>query len=143
MNQVRITKQSSLTHKITCFSKKVKKLIYSVEIDGLKRKLSNKLSAADDDSYRNQWNVGECIGTWWKSDFETIPYPYLPSSGKNPKVIFFTMFLQFSIDDDDDDMQECIKLYIVKLPSSKDFVVPKNLKLLAVPLCQLHENRKV
>nr|KAJ0196494.1 hypothetical protein LSAT_V11C700357050 [Lactuca sativa] len=112
------------------------------EIDGLKRKLSNKLSAADDDSYRNQWNVGECIGTWWKSDFETIPYPYLPSSGKNPKVIFFTMFLQFSIDDDDDDMQECIKLYIVKLPSSKDFIVPKNLKLLAVPLCQLHENRK-
>ncbi|CAI9293168.1 unnamed protein product [Lactuca saligna] len=92
------------------------------EIDGLKRKLSNKLSAADDDSYRNQWNVGECIGTWWKSDFETIPYPYLPSSGKNPK--------------------ECIKLYIVKLPSSKDFIVPKNLKLLAVPLCQLHENRK-
>ncbi|KAI3709691.1 hypothetical protein L2E82_39457 [Cichorium intybus] len=91
------------------------------DVDGLKRKLSSKLSA-DEDCYLTQWEVGECIGTWWKSDFETLPYPYLPSSGKSPK--------------------ECTKLYLVKLPSSKDFIVPKNLKLLAVPLCQLHENRK-
>ncbi|KAJ9551281.1 hypothetical protein OSB04_015326 [Centaurea solstitialis] len=31
--------------------------------------------------------VGECIGTWWKSDFETLPYPYLPSSGKTPRNV--------------------------------------------------------
>ncbi|XP_024960070.1 pre-mRNA cleavage factor Im 25 kDa subunit 1 isoform X2 [Cynara cardunculus var. scolymus] len=89
------------------------------DVDGLKRKLSTKLSA---DETQCQWEVGECIGTWWKSDFETLPFPYLPSSGNNPK--------------------ECTKLYLVKLPSSRDFVVPKNLKLLAVPMCQLHESRK-
>ncbi|PWA94387.1 CFIM-25-like protein [Artemisia annua] len=91
------------------------------DVDGLKRKLLSKLSA-DDDNHRTKWEVGECIGTWWKSDFETLPYPYLPSSGKAPK--------------------ECTKLYLVKLPSSRDFVVPKNYKLLAVPMCQLHESRK-
>ncbi|PWA87215.1 CFIM-25-like protein [Artemisia annua] len=91
------------------------------DVDGLKRKLLSKLSA-DDDNHRTKWEVDECIGTWWKSDFETLPYPYLPSSGKAPK--------------------ECTKLYLVKLPSSRDFVVPKNYKLLAVPMCQLHESRK-
>ncbi|KAI7727084.1 hypothetical protein M8C21_031576 [Ambrosia artemisiifolia] len=91
------------------------------DIDGLKRKLLSKL-CADDDNYRTDWEVSECIGTWWKSDFETLPYPYLPSGGKIPK--------------------ECTKLYLVKLPSNRDFIVPKNFKLLAVPMCQLHENHK-
>ncbi|KAJ0531894.1 putative NUDIX hydrolase-like domain superfamily [Helianthus annuus] len=91
------------------------------DVNGLKRKLLSKLSA-DDDNHRTDWEVGECIGTWWKSDFETLPYPYMPSSGKIPK--------------------ECTKLYLVKLPSNQDFIVPKNFKLLAVPICQLHENRK-
>ncbi|KAK9073695.1 hypothetical protein SSX86_006289 [Deinandra increscens subsp. villosa] len=91
------------------------------DVNGLKRKLSSKLSA-DDDNYRTDWEVSECIGTWWKFDFETLPYPYLPSSGKTPK--------------------ECTKLYLVKLPLNRDFIVPKNFKLLAVPMCQLHENCK-
>ncbi|KAI3827149.1 hypothetical protein L1987_01219 [Smallanthus sonchifolius] len=91
------------------------------DINGLKRKLLSKL-CADDDNYRTHWEVSECIGMWWKSDFETLPYPYLPSSGRTPK--------------------ECTKLYLVKLPSNRDFIVPKNFKLLAVPMCQLHENRK-
>lgn len=36
-----------------------------------------------------------------------------------------------------------MKLYLVRLPESQKFIVPKNLKLLAVPLCQIHENHKV
>jgi hypothetical protein len=36
-----------------------------------------------------------------------------------------------------------MKLYLVRLPESRKFIVPKNLKLLAVPLCQVHENHKV
>jgi len=40
-------------------------------------------------------------------------------------------------------IQECMKLYLVRLPESRKFIVPKNLKLLAVPLCQVHENHKV
>ncbi|KAK1285060.1 hypothetical protein QJS10_CPB20g00442 [Acorus calamus] len=40
-------------------------------------------------------------------------------------------------------IQECIKLFLVKLPRSRRFIIPKNLKLLAVPLCQIHNNQKV
>ncbi|XP_019192268.1 PREDICTED: pre-mRNA cleavage factor Im 25 kDa subunit 1 isoform X2 [Ipomoea nil] len=38
--------------------------------------------------------------------------------------------------------EECTKLYLVRLPASCKFIVPKNFNLLAIPLCQIHENRK-
>lgn len=91
------------------------------DIEGLRRKLSRKLSI-DESSDDTEWEVGECLGMWWRPDFETLLYPYLPPSVKKPK--------------------ECTKLFLVKLPVSRKFVVPKNLKLLAVPLCQIHENHK-
>ncbi|KAL8239971.1 hypothetical protein R6Q59_016538 [Mikania micrantha] len=92
-----------------------------LDITGLKRKLLSKISA-DDDNYRTNWEVSECIGTWWKSDFEALPYPYVPSRGKT--------------------LKECTKIFLVKLPSNQDFVVRKDFKLLAVPVCQLDENCK-
>ncbi|XP_048133764.1 pre-mRNA cleavage factor Im 25 kDa subunit 1-like [Rhodamnia argentea] len=91
------------------------------DVEGLKRKLTSKLSA-DGAGDETQWEVGECLGMWWRPDFETLPYPYLPPNVKKPK--------------------ECTKLFLVKLPVSRKFIVPKNLKLLAVPLCQIHENLK-
>ncbi|KAI4377059.1 hypothetical protein MLD38_014750 [Melastoma candidum] len=92
------------------------------DIEGLRRKLTTKLSpdGAGDES---EWKVGECLGMWWRADFDCMPYPYMPPNcTKTPK--------------------ECVKLFLVTLPSSRKFIVPKNLKLLAVPLCQLHENHK-
>ncbi|XWS17448.1 hypothetical protein CRYUN_Cryun33cG0068700 [Craigia yunnanensis] len=62
------------------------------DIDGLRRKLSRKLSACEDGN-ETEW-------------------------------------------------EECTKLFLVRLPESRKFIVPKNLKLLAVPLCQVHENHK-
>ncbi|XP_074280744.1 pre-mRNA cleavage factor Im 25 kDa subunit 1-like [Silene latifolia] len=91
------------------------------DIEGLRRKLSRKLSL-DEGNDEAAWEVGECLGMWWKPDFETLYYPYLPPNIKSPK--------------------ECAKLYLVKLPVSRKFIVPKNMKLLAVPLCQVHENHK-
>ncbi|KAK1312500.1 hypothetical protein QJS10_CPA07g01003 [Acorus calamus] len=91
------------------------------DIDGLKRKLSSKLSSVEN-GIGDDWQVGECLGMWWRSDFETLPFPYLSSNIQMPK--------------------ECIKLFLVKLPRSRRFIVPKNLKLLAVPLCQIHNNQK-
>ncbi|KAI4335259.1 hypothetical protein L6164_013923 [Bauhinia variegata] len=91
------------------------------DIDGLKRKLSRKLSV-DEGGDGIEWEVGECLGMWWRPDFETLLYPYLPPNVKKPK--------------------ECTKLFLVKLPLSRKFIVPKNLRLLAVPLCQIHENHK-
>ncbi|KAI6679687.1 hypothetical protein NL676_033568 [Syzygium grande] len=91
------------------------------DVEGLQRKLTSKLSA-DGAGDETQWEVGECLGMWWRPDFETLLYPYLPPNIKKPK--------------------ECTKLFLVKLPVSRKFIVPKNLKLLAVPLCQIHENLK-
>ncbi|KAF4357132.1 hypothetical protein F8388_002337 [Cannabis sativa] len=91
------------------------------EINGLQRKLSRKLSG-NENSDGTEWEVGEFLGKWWRPDFETLLYPYLSHNIKKPK--------------------ECTKLYLVKLPESREFIVPKNLKLLAVPLCQIHENHK-
>lgn len=30
--------------------------------------------------------VGECLGMWWRPDFETLMYPFLPPNVKQPKV---------------------------------------------------------
>uniref|UniRef100_A0A2N9HFV2 Pre-mRNA cleavage factor Im 25 kDa subunit n=1 Tax=Fagus sylvatica TaxID=28930 RepID=A0A2N9HFV2_FAGSY len=91
------------------------------DIDGLRRKLSRKLSV-NGSGDEIEWEVGECLGMWWRPNFETSVYPYLPPNVKCPK--------------------ECTKLFLVRLPDSRKFIVPKNLKLLAVPLCQIHENHK-
>ncbi|KAG2578945.1 hypothetical protein PVAP13_6NG168321 [Panicum virgatum] len=69
------------------------------DVQGLKRKLSNKLSIFDD---------GEA-----------------------------------NAEEDEDDWQECIKLFLIRLPMSRRFVVPRNMKLLAVPLSQIHNNAQV
>ncbi|XP_059633159.1 pre-mRNA cleavage factor Im 25 kDa subunit 1 [Cornus florida] len=91
------------------------------DIDGLKRKLNSKLSVKED-GFGSDWEVGECLGMLWRPDFETLLYPYLPPNVKRPK--------------------ECIKLFLVNLPETQRFIAPRNLKLLAVPLCQIHENKK-
>lgn len=96
------------------------------DVEGLKRKLSSKLSVDDNQTTENEdddWQIGECIGMWWRSEFEAVPFPYLPPNIRAPK--------------------ECIKLFLITLPMSRQFVVPRNLKLLAVPLSQIHDNAQV
>ncbi|KAL6008044.1 Pre-mRNA cleavage factor Im 25 kDa subunit 1 [Asimina triloba] len=90
------------------------------DIAGLKRKLSSKLSVSED-VIDSEWKIGECLGKWWKPGFETLLYPYL-----QPNV----------------QPKECTKLFLVRLPMNQQFVVPQNLKLLAVPLSQLHGSHK-
>lgn len=31
--------------------------------------------------------VGECLGIWWRPDFGTLLYPFLPPNTERPKVI--------------------------------------------------------
>mmetsp|Transcript_36522 Transcript_36522/g.115198 ORF Transcript_36522/g.115198 Transcript_36522/m.115198 type:complete len:177 (-) Transcript_36522:62-592(-) len=89
------------------------------EEEGLKRKLTNKLSPPEE-SVRTEWQVGECLGMWWRPNFETLMYPYMPPHITKPK--------------------ECKKIYLVPLPEKCYFSVPKNFKLLAVPLFELYDN---
>jgi len=102
--------------------------------------------------------IGECVATWWRPNFETIMYPYCPPHITKPKVTKLWIFLAYV------DlsffficcicnahpflspvlvMQECKKLYLVHLSEREYFAVPKNLKLLAVPLFELYDNVQV
>merc|ERR1711924_146150 len=81
------------------------------EQDGLRRKLTACLSPVNGPS---EWEIGELLSTWWRPNFEVHEYPYIPSHCARAK--------------------ECRKIYIVPLPAKAKFAVPKNRKLLAVPL---------
>eukprot|EP00850_Spirogloea_muscicola_P001152 SM000004S15022 [mRNA] locus=s4:886382:888434:+ [translate_table: standard] len=89
------------------------------EVEGLKRKLSSKL-ALPSVPFPIEWQVGECAAMWWRPNFETLMYPYCPPHITKAK--------------------ECKKLFVVHLPERHYFAVPKNLKLLAVPLFELYDN---
>ncbi|ONK71458.1 uncharacterized protein A4U43_C04F8870 [Asparagus officinalis] len=89
------------------------------DVEGLKRKLSSKL-AANLPSHQQNWQIGDCVAVWWRPNFETVMYPYCPPHITKPK--------------------ECKKIFIVHLPDREYFAVPKNLKLLAVPLFELYDN---
>lgn len=93
------------------------------DVQGLRRKLSSKLSADGHQQEDYGWQIGECIGMCWRSDFESGPFPYLPPNTRAPK--------------------ECTKMFLIRLPMSRRFIVPRNLKLLAVPLSQIHDNAQV
>jgi len=89
------------------------------EQEGLLRKLSNKLSPTIP-GYQPNWEVGELLGQWWRPNFETQQYPYIPPHITKPK--------------------ECKKLFVINLPEHCIFAVPKNMKLLAVPLFEMFDN---
>lgn len=56
----------------------------------------------------------------WRPNHETFLYPFLPAHVSRPK--------------------ELKKLYLIHLPPNKVLSVPKNMKLLAVPLFELYDN---
>ncbi|KAI5076879.1 hypothetical protein GOP47_0008944 [Adiantum capillus-veneris] len=89
------------------------------EIEGLKRKLTSKLAPASA-SVPPDWQIGECVAVWWRPNFETLMYPYCPPHITKPK--------------------ECKKMFVVHLAERQHFAVPKNYKLLAVPLFELYDN---
>ncbi|KAG8484190.1 hypothetical protein CXB51_022753 [Gossypium anomalum] len=92
------------------------------EIEGLKRKLTSKLGA-NSPALVPDWQIGESVAIWWRPNFETMMYPYCPPHITKPK--------------------ECKKLFLVHLSEKEYFAVPKNLKLLAVPLFELYDNVQV
>eukprot|EP00741_Cyanophora_paradoxa_P021319 tig00021348_g20579.t1 len=90
------------------------------EVEGLKRKLTNKLAPTQSTQYPPKWEIGDLASVWWRPNFETYLYPYVPPHITKPK--------------------ECKKLFLVCLPEKCVFAVPRNLKLLAVPFFELYDN---
>ncbi|KAJ3495734.1 hypothetical protein NLG97_g3185 [Lecanicillium saksenae] len=93
------------------------------EIEGFKARLDERLAPVGrlgEDEKDGEWEIGECLSQWWRPNFETFMYPFVPAHVTRPK--------------------ECKKIYLIHLPKNKVLSVPKNMKLLAVPLFELYEN---
>ncbi|KDN39155.1 cleavage and polyadenylation specificity factor, 25 kDa subunit [Tilletiaria anomala UBC 951] len=101
------------------------------ETEGIKERLDARLApvASDPASFGpagpmggagGDWEVGDCLAQWWRPAFETFMYPYIPAHITKPK--------------------ECKRLYLINMPPTKILAVPKNMKLLAVPLFELYDN---
>lgn len=97
------------------------------EIEGFTSRLNEKLAPSKDstkeeekDPKNFEWQIGDCLAQWWRPNFETFMYPFIPPHVTRPK--------------------ECKKMYLVHLPNNRILSVPQNMKLLAVPLFELYEN---
>ncbi|KAI9014348.1 Cleavage/polyadenylation specificity factor subunit 5 [Phycomyces nitens] len=92
------------------------------EKEGLKEILNHRIGSTDpnDNVAEQDWVIGECLSTWWRPNFESYMYPYVPAHITSPK--------------------EKKMLYFVHMPPNKVLSVPKNMKLLAVPLFELYDN---
>lgn len=88
------------------------------EGEGLKRKLTSCLSPVLAGADAINWEVGELLATWWRPQFEPPEFPYLPAHCTKPK--------------------ECRKIFMVPLPEKAKFAIPRNRKLMAVPIYELH-----
>jgi cleavage and polyadenylation specificity factor subunit 5 len=94
------------------------------EIQGFKDRLNERLAPtgalSTSEDADNDWNIFDTLAQWYRPNFETFMYPFLPPHVTRPK--------------------ECKKLYFIQLPKAKVLSVPKNMKLLAVPLFELYDN---
>ncbi|CAG9465352.1 unnamed protein product [Pedinophyceae sp. YPF-701] len=89
------------------------------ETDGLCRKLDRQMGPKESD-LAVKWEVAECLGTFWRPNFDPVLYPYLPPHVTRPK--------------------ESVRVFFVGIPDQCRFQVPKNYTLKAVPLFQLYDN---
>jgi cleavage and polyadenylation specificity factor subunit 5 len=67
--------------------------------------------------------VDEVLGTWFRPNFDNHLYPYCPPHVKGTA-------------------KEEIDLYLVTLPKYKMLTIPKNYKVVAIPLYELYENQQ-
>ena len=59
---------------------------YPLEVEGLKRKLGKNM-APEAASLQPSWDVGDCIATFWRPNFDVALYPYLPAHITRPKEV--------------------------------------------------------
>lgn len=76
------------------------------EIPGFKQRLNERLAPigsqfSGEGVNEGEWEIGDTLAQWWRPNFETFMYPFLPAHVTRPK--------------------ECKKLYFVKLPKSSTF----------------------
>lgn len=73
------------------------------EISGFKKRLDERLAPASNqfgESSNGDWEIADTLAQWWRPNFETFMYPFIPAHITRPK--------------------ECKKLYLIQLPSSSE-----------------------
>jgi cleavage and polyadenylation specificity factor subunit 5 len=74
------------------------------EIEGFKKRLNERLapvgSQFSGEGVNEDWEVGDTLAQWWRPNFETFMYPFLPAHVTRPK--------------------ECKKLYFITLPKKSE-----------------------
>jgi cleavage and polyadenylation specificity factor subunit 5 len=74
------------------------------EIDGFKKRLNERLapvgSQFSGEGVNEDWEIGDTLAQWWRPNFETFMYPFLPGHVTRPK--------------------ECKKLYFIQLPKKSE-----------------------
>lgn len=74
------------------------------EIDGFKQRLNDRLAPVGNqfsgEGVNDDWEVGDTLAQWWRPNFETYMYPYIPGHVSRPK--------------------ECKKLYFIRLPKKSE-----------------------
>ncbi|XP_063900749.1 cleavage and polyadenylation specificity factor subunit 5-like [Zophobas morio] len=88
------------------------------EEDGIRRLITESLCA--ENSKRVDWEVVSTLCSWWRPNFDNCLYPYICSHITKPK--------------------EQKKVLLIQVPEVYTFVVPRNCKLIAVPLFMLYGN---
>jgi len=89
------------------------------ESDGLKRSMTEMLGQAEAEEPIG-WQVEDVLANWWRPNFETPIYPYIPAHITKPK--------------------EQKRIFLTQLPEKSVFAVPRNYKLVAAPLFELFDN---
>ncbi|GAA5850207.1 hypothetical protein JCM8547_001042 [Rhodosporidiobolus lusitaniae] len=99
------------------------------DIDGLKRRLHERLGPEIKDGEAlmdgtpgsvEDWEIADSVAQFWRPNFETFMYPYIPAHSTRPK--------------------ELKTWYMVQMPERQVLTVPKNMKLVALPLFELYDN---
>jgi cleavage and polyadenylation specificity factor subunit 5 len=95
-------------------------LPHEEEIPGFQARLSERLSpsagsaipGADSDldgeadgqqQHPIDWRIHDCVAQWWRPNFETFMYPFIPAHVTRPK--------------------ECKKMYLIQLPKKSMFLL--------------------
>ena len=89
------------------------------ETDCLLRKLNTNLSP-EADHLKPEWRIGDVLGTYYRPNYDNIMYPYCPPHIARPK--------------------ELRRLFLIHLPEKCFLAVPKNYKLIAVPLFEIYDH---
>lgn len=70
------------------------------EVEGFKQRLNERLAPVgtqfSGEGVNEEWEIGDTLAQWWRPNFETFMYPFIPAHVTRPK--------------------ECKKLYYIQLP---------------------------